>query len=562
MQNQFSTTFAPVVGSSLFDLSHEVKLSCKFGQLIPIMVTEVLPGDHMQLNTEVIARFQALIAPMMHRVNLYTYSFYVPNRIIWDNFKYWITGTQYPDMNGDLRTPTQPLLSITDSTKDFYRKGKLSDYMGIPTVDSGVTVRQDLKISALPFRAYQCIYNEYFRNQDVEPDLKFTSYSITDDVTQLENAELHQMRYKNWEKDYFTSCFTEPQSGDPVRLPIDIQATINYINGQQSLVQPNGTVVGNASYVVGTGRRSGTNTTQLTYGTVSTNTDLSGDQIGEFNSTQPFNLDVSKTLGLSNVVNTSTIADLLVARTLQNFLSLAKRGGERYIEQLRSYFNVVSSDARLQRPQFLGGGKTPLVVSEVVQTSQTTDNSALGDYAGRMVALGSKHGFKRHFFEEHGFVITLMTILPRTSYQQGIERFWTREDRLDYYWPQFAHLQEQPVYNKELFVNYANLGIDSQHSNEPVDNDGVFGYQARYMEYRQKYSRVSGEFRDSLAFWHLGRIFEYPPQLNKSFCGTLASQETFLRPFAVQTGDDYVYIQLYHNLTAVRKMPKYVYPKF
>lgn len=562
MQNQFQTTFAPFVGSSKFDLSHEVKFSCKFGQLLPVMITDVLPGDHFQLNTEVIARFQALIAPMMHRVNLYTYSFFVPNRLIWENWKYWITETDYPDQNGDLRTPTQPIITIDQHNWGWFKKGTLADYMGIPTVDKAPI--QKLDISILPFRAYQLIYNDYFRNQDVEPDLKYTTFSTTDVPTQKELENIYTIQYKNWEKDYFTSSFTEPQSGPEVKIPIDIQGTLAYVKGVQPLRDPStGNLIGNMSNVLGTGRRTGSNVTELKYGQVSTNVDLGGEQIGEFNGVQQVNLDVSQTLSLTGVTNTSTIADLLLARTLQNFLSLAKRGGERYIEYLKSFFNVVSSDARLQRPQFLGGGKTPLVVSEVVQTSQTTDSAALGDYAGRMVALGSKHGFKSHFFEEHGFVITLMTIIPRSSYQQGIERFWTRDDRLDYYWPQFAHLQEQPVYNKELFVNYDNLGHDPDHpTDNPVDNDGIFGYQARYMEYRQKYSRVAGEFRDTLSFWHLGRIFTNPPVLNKSFCSTRGSSDTFTRPFAIQDGSDYVYVQMYHDLQAIRKMPKYVYPKF
>lgn len=562
MQNQFQTTFAPFVGSSKFDLSHEVKFSCKFGQLLPVMITDVLPGDHFQLNTEVIARFQALIAPMMHRVNLYTYSFFVPNRLIWENWKYWITETKYPDQNGDLRTPTQPIISIDSNNWGWFTKGTLADYMGIPTVDKEPI--QKLDISILPFRAYQLIYNDYFRNQDVEPDLKYTTFATTDVPTQKEIENIYTIQYKNWEKDYFTSSFTEPQSGPDVKIPIDIQGTLAYVKGVQPLRDPStGNAIGNMSNVLGTGRRSGSNVTELKYGQVNTNVDLGGEQIGEFNGLQQVNLDVSQTLSLTGLTNSSTIADLLLARTLQNFLSLAKRGGERYIEYLKSFFNVVSSDARLQRPQFLGGGKTPLVVSEVVQTSQTTDSAALGDYAGRMVALGSKHGFKSHFFEEHGFVITLMTILPRSSYQQGIERFWTRDDRLDYYWPQFAHLQEQPVYNKELFVNYDNLGPDPDNpTDNPVDNNGVFGYQARYMEYRQKYSRVAGEFRDTLSFWHLGRIFTNPPLLNKSFCSTRGSSDTFTRPFAIQDGSDYVYVQMYHDLQAIRKMPKYVYPKF
>lgn len=557
MQNQFNTTFAPVYGSSKLDLSHEVKLSCKFGQLIPIQLTEVLPGDHMILNTEIIARFQALIAPMMHRVNLYTYSFFVPNRLIWSNWKYWIADQPYTKEDGRQAKSSQPVVNIDSSRWNAFTKGSLADYLGIPPCEEAPV--QSLTVSMLPFRAYQCIYDEYFRNQDVEPELKHVTYSTTDEPTQEELRNFYKLQYKNWEKDYFTSAFTQPQVGDPVLIPFDLQGTLAYIEGSRAQVKPYAQYddVDQYGSILGVESNGGLISSELDF-------DLNTERIDyPAASKVPLTIDVSNTLTLSGLQNAATMSDFVVARTLANFKSLEKRGGTRYIEILRSFFNVVSSDARLQRPQFLGGGKTPLVVSEVVQTSETTDTSALGDYAGRIVALGSKHGFKRHFFEEHGFVITLMTILPRTSYQQGIERFWTRNDRLDYYWPQFAHLQEQPIYEKEIFVNYKNLGTNPDLPNDnPVSNDDIFGYQARYMEYRQQYSRVAGEFRDTLAYWHMGRIFTNPPVLNKNFCSTLPSSDTFLRPFAVQDGTDYVYVQIYHNLQAIRKMPKYVYPKF
>lgn len=555
MQNQFSTTFAPKYGSSRIDLGHEFKFTCKFGQLIPVQLTPVLPGDIMRNNTEVLARFAPLIAPIMHRVNLYTYSFYIPNRIIWDHFKEWITGQPYTDPNGNQVVPSFPRIIIDDSNWEGHKESSLSDYLGVPPPSESPV--NPLELSILPFRAYQCVYNEYFRNQDVEPDLKFTTYSTTDVPTDVEKRNFYQIQYKNWEKDYFTSSFTQPQSGDPVAIPIDIQAALEYVQGAQTLRSSLGTVSGSKLLGVQDGN--------MYAGTVDVTVD--GSQgVGYLNSVgrQSVALDVSNTLRIGSITNMTTIADLYYARQLQNFLNLEKRGGTRYIEILKSFFNVVSSDARLQRPQFLGGGKTPLVVSEVLQTSETTDTSALGDYAGRIIAASdNKHGFKSHFFEEHGYILTLMTILPRSSYQQGIERHWTYDDRLEYYWPQFAHLQEQPVYMKELFVNWKNLGPNPDDpTSDPVSNDDVFGYQARYMEYRTQYSRVAGAFRSSLNFWHMGRIFSNPPQLNKNFCSTRTSRDTFLRPFAVQDGSDYVYVEMYHDLLAIRKMPKYVYPKF
>lgn len=550
MQNQFNVSFAPRYGSSKIDLSNEFKASLKIGPIYPIDVTPVLPGDRMRLNTQLVARFAPLIAPMMHRVNLYTYSFYVPNRIVWENFKYWIAEQQFPDQDGNLRTPTFPTHKVYSENWQAFTESKLADYMGIPPCDDSPV--QELEFSLLPFRAYQCIYNEYFRNQDVEPDLKFTTYATTDNITQKERENLFSFQYKNWEKDYFTSSFTQPQTGDPVQIPIDLSSALEFVQGQATKMY--NLMGGN----VANGRVLGSDNGDLNFGVVDSSTG---------NLQQTGRGDVAMDVSVNHVVkstNNTTIADLYYARQLQAFRNLEKVGGTRYVELLKSFFNVVSSDARLQRPQFLGGGKTPLVVSEVVQTSESTDSSALGDYAGMLTGASfNKHGFKSHFFEEHGYVITLLCILPRSSYQQGIERHWTTFDRYEMYWPQFAHLQEQPVYMKELFVNYKNLGPNPDVPDEnPVSNDDIFGYQARYMEYRTKYSRVAGAFRSSLAFWHMGRIFKAPPQLNKNFCSTRTSQDTFLRPFAVQDGTDYVYLELYNDLQAIRKMPKYVFAKF
>lgn len=554
MQNQFNTALAPRYGSSKIDLSSEVKMSCKIGPLYPYSVTPVNPGDRMRENTQLVARFAPLIAPMMHRVNLYTYSFYVPYRIIWDNFKYWIAGEQYPDQEGNLITPHFPKFTINSQNWEGFKESSLADYLGVPPPEEAPV--QTLDISILPFRAYQCIFNEYFRNQDVEPDLKFTTYATTDTPTTREMQNFQYLQYKNWEKDYFTSAFTQPQSGDPVYIPLDLQGALEFVKGEyQPVYNMSGGEIGlnpilglyAGNLASGSGKNSTTDVVTMNTSSVVSSA-----------------IDVSKTLSLSNIVNAATISDFTYARQLQYFRNLEKLGGTRYPEILRSFFNVVSSDARLQRPQFLGGGKTPLVVSEVVQQSETTDSSALGDYAGLLTGASfNKHGFKSEFFEEHGLIIDILCILPRSSYQQGIERHWTTFDRYEFYWPQFAHLQEQPVYMKELFVNYKNIGhnVDLPDEN-PVSNDDVFGYQARYMEYRTKYSRVAGSFRSTLAFWHMGRIFPAPPELNKNFCSTRTSSDTFLRPFAVQDGTDYVYLELYNDLKAIRKMPKYVYPKF
>lgn len=553
MQNQFQQTFAPAVGTSKFDLGHEFKYSTKIGPLDPVMCVECLPGDYARLNSEFAVRFQALLSPLMHRVNIYTYSFFVPSRLIWKNFKYWICGQLAPQENGNLVAPTEPTITIDENTWQYFQKSSLADYLGIPPIDHAPA--QPVTISALPFRAYQCIYDEYFRNQDVEPSLKYVSYSDADTTSLTERYGMTRRKYKNWEKDYFTSMFTEPQQGDPVTIPLTIEGRPSWVPGATFATLVSGLTPGSGDIKLSSDVSTLNPGTAINPGDTTISTrylqDASGNRIALYNEQQ---LDFSK------IINGNTIADLYQAQRIQAFLSLSKRGGERYIEQIKAHFGVTSSDARLQRPQFLGGGKQPVTISEVMQTAPT-ENTVVGEYAGRALSYGSKHGFSSYFCEEHGFIITLACVIPRSSYQQGIHKMWSRRDRFDYYWPMFANLQEQPVALKELYVNYDNQKYNDSDTSIP-QNDDVIGYQARFMEYRQMHSRVSGEFRDTLSYWHMGRIFDRPPKLNKNFVGTENSTDTFLRPFAIQDGTDYVYVDCYHDLRMLRKMPKYVYPKF
>lgn len=536
MQNQYQTTFAPFVGSSKFDLSHDHKTTFRAGKLVPEMTVEISPGDVAREQTTFATRFLALQAPMLERVNQYTYNFYVPYRLIWHDFKYWIAGTEAPVNDGSFITPTHPTITIDGTNWDKFGESSLADYLGVPPLTEAPA--QPLTISALPFRAYQFIYNEFFRNQDLEPDGQGLFFTNLNTVSKTEEAGLLQMRYKYWEKDYFTSSFTEPQQGAPVNIPFLFQGNTTNANGTL-LYRPGAGNFVPATGALNVGGSAGNNMKYLT--------DKDGNYVG-------IKLDFQ---------NGATISDQLTAQQLQLFLNLDKRGGQRYNEILMAHYNVRLSDARFQRPQFLGGGKSPVSVSEVTQTSESTEDSPLGSYAGRAVSFGTNHGFKACYFEEHGIILQLTCVLPRSSYSQGIEKLWTRFDRLDYYWPEFAHLQEQPVLNKEIYVNYKNQS--SYDSGPVVDNDDVFGYQARYMEYRTKHSRISGAFRSTLSYWHMGRIFDRPPVLNMAFASTRDSAMTFLRPFAInaeQLDADYIYSEFYHNLQMIRKMPKYVYMKF
>lgn len=504
--------FSQVAGGrtkrSKFDLSHEKKLSFKMGQLIPTYIDEIVPGDKFRVNSEIMLRFAPMIAPVMHRMNVYTHYFFVPNRLIWEQWESFITGGR-----DGTELPIPPRLNMDDTRKDSFVKGRLGDYLGLPVIDSTDTITDTTTVSALPFRAYLEIYNNYYRDPNLTVDVPFSKGSggvPADDYDVLTN-----IRLRSWEKDYFTSALPWAQRGDESLMPL-----------RQDLTQPQ--VVydqdGNpiTDYSDGTGLFPS-----------------NGDGILR-NQSDNTGGTTQATIGINNIgVN---INDLRKSVRLQEWLERSARGGHRYIEQILAHFGVRSSDQRLQRPEYLGGGKQPVVISEVLNTTQQ-ETVPQGTMSGHGIAVGGSNQFKRHF-EEHGFVIGITSVIPKTAYQQGIHRMWSRQDKFDYYWPEFAQIGEQEVNNQELFYN----GTTS----EP----GTFGYQARYAEYKYGCSTVHGDFRDNLNFWHLGRFFNNPPALNSAFTNATVSD----RIFAVQDGTDYLWAQIYNNVSAIRPMPYFNNP--
>lgn len=496
---------------SAFNLSHERKFSMNFGELVPIMCQEVVPGDTFKNNTEVLCRVAPLLAPVMHRCNIFTHFFYVPTRLLWDSWQDFITGGE-----DGLQEPVLPYMATTDWSTLTY-DGSLFDYLGVPK-SSGST-GESFKINALPFRAYQTIYNEYYRDQNLEDKIPVLKTSGLINGT-LEG--LLTLRKRCYEKDYFTSALPWTQRGGDVTLPLTGNAPIQLAgdwNSHDQRVQ-NG---------------SGTFQTNATLGTDSTE----GYLEDTVNSAQVW-LDPNGSLEADmSSVTASTIEELRRAVKLQRWLEMNARGGSRYIEQILMHFGVRSSDARLQRPEFLGGGRTPLVFSEVLQTSSTDATSPQGEMAGHAIGVGNSHTFKK-FFEEHGFVIGIMSVVPKTTYQQGLPKIFRKFDKFDYYWPAFAQLGEQPVYDNELYCDF-----------KETTADDVFGYQSRYCEYKQIPSTVHGDFRSLLDFWHMGRIFGSKPTLNSDFVHVNVDE----RNFPVQDGSDKLYIQIFNNLKAIRPMP-------
>lgn len=508
MANVFQSTPIRRVRRNSFDLSHDVKFSGTMGKLIPTLLQEVLPGDSFKINSENLIRFAPMVSPVMHSIKCFTHYFFVPNRIIWDRWEDFVS----PDLSKE--TPPQwPYVGVTIGASDLSRKGSLWDYLGLPTSQTSMSYQS--QVSAIPFAAYQRVYNEYYRDQNLITEIndKLNSGSNNSNV-----ANLLVLRKRAWMHDYFTAALPFQQKGPAVGIPFGI----DYDDVEVRLKSTN------------TGQAQWTTTGNATAATVTTG---ATNEIPQVNDGRL----IAQTSTLSGT-SQSTISDLRLAMRLQEWFELAARGGSRYVEQLKVFWNVNSSDKRMNRPEFLGGTRVPVVISEVLQTSSSDGTTPQGTMAGHAIS-GSYGNTIRYRAEEHGFIIGIMSVMPNTAYQQGIHRSWSRASWEDYAWPQFAHLSEQPILNKELYI-----------ANDAKDND-TFGFIPRYSEYRYTPSRVAGEFRDTLAFWHLGRQFSNRPLLNQDFIECNPSN----RIFAVTTGDN-LWCHTYHKIRVKRALPQYGVP--
>jgi hypothetical protein len=387
--------------------------------------------------------------------------------------------------------------------------------MGVPP-NTGTGITQAL--NALPIAAYQAIYNEYYRDENLisEVDYTLADGNNTGDVT-----DLVKMRQRAWEHDYFTASLPFAQKGTAVDIPIgsiDSDVAVNWNNLEASSTQIEGYLSGSPYGIYDVGASAGVST-------------IGNPKL------------IAKTSDLD--IQPTTINDLRRAFRLQEWLEKNARGGTRYIENILMHFGVRSSDKRLQRPEYITGLKTPVIISEVLNTSATAEE-AQGNMAGHGVAVSTgKYG--NYFCEEHGYIIGIMSVMPQPAYQQGIPKTYLKTDPLDFFWPSFAHIGEQPVTNNELYAYTATA-------------EDTFGYVPRYAEYKYQPSRVAGDFRTVLDYWHLGRIFATQPALNQAFIECDPDQVE--RIFAVQDGEDNLYCQIMHKIKAVRPMPKFGTPNF
>jgi hypothetical protein len=487
----------------------------------------------------------------MHEINVYTHFFFVPNRLVFGKWERFITGGE------DGRDSTPFPVMVAPSTSG-YAEGSLADYFGlVPGVP-------DYEHSALQFRAYALVYNEWYRDQNLQEKIPISLDPGLDTIT---NTELLN---RNWEKDYFTSALPWSQRGDPALLPlgsvaplVPVSAPVNttsstqyytldsdlvfsVLNGFNWVAAPSGSVVYNGQTFSHSGSGFSSTATLSISGSSFSGTatwyddgwqsSYSSGSVTLHGSPSTMSVDLSGVYSDLSTATAVSVNDLRFAVQAQVFMELMARSGSRYVEYLLAHFGVRSSDSRLQRPEYLGGGKSPFVVSEVLQTSSTDSTSPQGNMAGHGISAHRAHGFVKSF-EEHGFILGIMSIMPRTSYQQGLVRQWNRRTLYDFYVPAFAHLGEQAVFNKELYVASA----------QP---DGVFGYQGRFDELRRSENTVHGQFRSSLDYWHMGRIFATEPVLNSSF----VTADPTMRVQAV-TDEPNCLVEIVHHVTAIRPLP-------
>lgn len=512
---------------SRFNMTHDVKTTLGIGRIVPYMIEEVLPGDVWNVNSDFMVRFAPMLAPVMHSLSIKTECFFVPNRLIWKDWQDFITGG--PD--GTL-SPVKPFCvpaTMANTNGESFGKGTLWDYLSLPTTNShGNTLfPSDMKVDVLPMAAYQLIYQEYYRDQNLTtPALQFPLSSGQQSGSIL--AGLFPLRDRCWEKDYFTSALPFVQRGPQVSIPLTGNAPVELVGTNSQLLKsnPSGSTVANGSVNSNAGG-SLTNTT-------------TGGQV---------RIDPNGSLQANmSQVSPITVNDLRRSSAIQRFLESMARGGSRYIEQIAAMFGVISSDSRLQRPEYLGGGSSPCVISEVLQTSATADGQTpQANMAGHGIGGGINHGCLRKF-EEHGFIVCLMTIRPRSGYVLGVNNKFARFDKFDYAWPDLANLGEQPIFTKELFVN------PSQSSTE------VFGYTPRYADWKYIPSKVTGEFRDTMNYWNLNRSFASKPVLSNAFVSMNQSQASRIFAAGNQTLNQQLYVQVLNRVSCSRLLPKYGVP--
>lgn len=519
-QGHFARVPAIDAPRSQFNRSNGFKTTFNAGDLVPCFVDEVLPGDTFNLRMTAFARLSTPLTPFMDNLHLDTFFFFVPCRLVWNNWEKFNGQQENPGDSTSFLVPQQV------SPAGGYAIGSLQDYLGLPTQKAGYTH------NALPLRAYNLIWNQWFRDQNLQNSVTVDKGDGPDTVTNytlLKRGKRH---------DYFTSALPWPQKGPSVSLPLGTTAPI-VLNTADTTSRVKIKTLANAQ---------GPHAALWSLDDANTDGDL-GTAAGFPNLLK---IDPNGTL-LANLssATAATINQLRQAFQIQKTYERDARGGTRYTEIIQAHFGVVSDDARLQRPEFLGGGSTPVIVNPIAQTSAATAQpTPQGNLAAIGTAVVNRHGFTKSF-TEHGYIIGLMSVRADLNYQQGLDKMWSRNTRFDFYWPELSHIGEQAVLNKEIYCQGTAGG---------TADDAAFGYQERYAEYRYKPSKITGQFRSSAAqtldMWHLAQNFTSLPALNATF---IQDNPPVDRVLAVPTQPDFL-LDAFFDLKCARPMPVYSVP--
>ena len=541
---------------STFDRSSTITTSFNVGDIVPFYVDEVLPGDTFDVDTSKVIRMPSLLTPIMDNIYLDTYYFFVPNRIVWSHWR---------ELNGEntqsawIPTTEYEVPQITSPASTGWTTGTIADYMGIPV---GVP---NLSVNALPFRAYALIMNEWFRDENLSDPLNIPLDDATvagvNTGTFVTDVAKGGLPYKAAKyHDYFTSCLPAPQKGPDVQIPVANAGNYAVVGNGKGLGLTNG--IKNQS--LGFGIRQVNDITRVTGGLLgeSVGTAVPDDSVDRLFGSTVWGVPTEEQLGsdLSNSgliaissgnAQAATINQLRLAFQIQKMYERDARGGTRYIEILKSHFGVTSPDARLQRPEYLGGNRIPITINQVLQNSGTAEGSTpQGTPTGQSLTTDRHSDFKKSFVE-HGFVIGVMVARYNHTYQQGLARMWSRKDRFDYYWPVFANIGEQAVFNKEIYAQGT------------AEDDEVFGYQEAWADYRYRPNIITGEMRSqapqSLDIWHLGDDYDQLPALSDEWIREDAVNVD--RVIAVsQQNSNQLWCNLYVRNRCTRPMPVYSIP--
>jgi hypothetical protein len=519
--HSFAEVPAADIPRSSFERNFTHKTTFDADYLVPIFLDEVLPGDTFNLKTYSMVRMTTPIFPLMDNIFLDVFYFFVPMRLLWDNWQKFCGEQIKPNDSIDFTVP------VINTGLNSSHEGQLADYFGLPVRQ--LTAAKDINL--LPFRAYHLIWDEWFRDQNLQNSANiFTddSQNVISDVTE---GEWYQLKKRNKKHDYFTSCLPWPQKGTAVDLPLGTQAPV--VGLGTGSIFTTGTPISN---IKETGGTLNTYNEYVRVDNTTQNIFIEGDGSGY----------PAIYADLTNAT-AATINQLREAFQIQKLLERDARGGTRYVEIIRSHFGVVSPDARIQRPEYLGGGSTQVNITPVAQTTSTDATSPQGNLAGFGTAHIDGIGFTKSF-TEHGYIIGLINARADITYQQGLNRLWSRSTRYDFYWPALSQIGEQAVLSKEIYTDGSG------------NDDLVFGYQERYGEYRYKPSMITGKFRSnatgSLDAWHLSEEFGSRPSLNSAF---IKQNTPMDRVLAVPTEPDFIG-DFYFKMKCARPMPLYGTP--